>query len=222
MPTQTDYPIGVGATDNWGLWGGASKMVAVTSDDGDSTFILADSGGFLYTQLFTFPLLVGVGDPVTSATLNAKMRAVRNGGGAQSLYFVWNSVRTGANQWSSVGVRPDYASVSITVAAPALSAVNGQHGCELEAAGGPSNKCEVWTTLFYRTVTYTYLTSGGGEFAYLVGSLLGACIGANLLLSEMPALNAALWEKRHVRLLQEEIEPAWRAWTAQKHMRMVG
>jgi hypothetical protein len=104
----------------------------------------------------------------------------------------------------------------------ALAAVNGSHGIEVSAAGGPSNPVEVWITQLYRQVTFDFsVATGAGDFAYLIGSLIGALIGSNVLLRDMPRMARAMarvWRGgRNVRLLDHELEPAWRAWRTFRH-----
>jgi hypothetical protein len=218
MPTQVDTPIAVGATSNWGLYGSGatSAVVAVQTNDGDTSVIYASSGGAVVQQLYQFPQLVGVADPVTSASLTAVTREYLPGAGGRDYRFLWNSTEVGPNQTGMHAARPNY--VSNTYAATgtelAISAVNGEHGLQFKAAGGPSNKAEYWVTQFYRTVVFEYGLGNAGEFAYMVGSLVGALVGGNLLLREMPALSRFMGR---IRLSPDELLPAWIAWTEYRH-----
>lgn len=216
MPVQTDTPTGIGAIDDWGLWGSATdKLSAVRTNDGDTSVIYGVSGGRVTSQLFTFPTLVGVTDPVNSASMSCVAREVAPGGGARTFKLQWNSATMATNYGEELHVRrPDYMTCSDSTTSLALSAVNGDHGVYVTAAGGPSNAVEVWVTYLTRTVDFTYLVGSTGEFTYLIGSLAGALIGSGLLLREMPALSRCLGR---FRLRPDEYEPAWREWTAFKH-----
>jgi hypothetical protein len=222
MPTLTDTPNGVGAKDlGWGLWGAAtSKVDAVQTNDGDTSVVFASSGGALREQTFTFPSLLGVTDPVTAASLTAVTREYLKGGGGRSYYLQWNSTQVGSNQEATVhAASPNYVSISYAAsgATLALAVVNGEHGLQFSAAGGPSNKAEFWVTHLYRTIDFAYGVGGAGQFSYLIGSLVGALIGANLLLRDMPRLSRALGR---FRLRPDEYEPAWRDWRERKRMVM--
>jgi hypothetical protein len=178
MPTQIDTPIGVGADNYWGLYGpGATdKLQAVRTNDGDTSLIYGVSGGRLTKQTYTFPVLANVVDPVTSAGVGAYAKKYTNGGGAQSLYTVWNNARMPTNLYFMI----NYSAYTLigentSGAGLALAAVNGSHGIEVSAAGGPSNPVEVWITQLYRQVTFDFsVATGAGDFAYLIGSLIGA------------------------------------------------
>jgi hypothetical protein len=95
----------------------------------------------------------------------------------------------------------------------ALSRVNSHHGLYYGNNGGTGWEC--WCTYLYRTVDFAF---GGGalsidtQFAHLIGSI-GAVIGGNLLLREMPRLNRALGK---VKLRPDEYETAWRAWRSHR------
>jgi len=221
MPVQTDTPSGIGATDDWALYGSAAnKLDAVATDDGDTSIIYAASGGALILQLFTFPSLLGVVTPVTAATLVCRVRRYLSGAGGRGFSAWWDSVQDGTNHEATVNVAGGaYVTITFTAAGGqlALTSVNGQHGWIFTAAGGPSNKAEYWITQTYRTVTFTYNTGSAGNYAHLIGSLVGGMIGGNLLLREMGAVSRAMGR---VRLLPEELEPAWRDWNAQKRMVM--
>ncbi len=216
MPIQTDAPTGIGSPSLWGLWGSASDMMdAVATNDGDTKVIYGVSGGRLTTQLYTFPAIAGVTDPVTAASLGIYARKYANGVGGQAFYGLWNSSRTGTNLFPTLTF-DSYALNTVAAATLTLAAVNGQHGFETWAAGGPRNPVEIWVTQFYRTVNYSFIAGTTGDFGYLIGSLVGALVGSNLLLSEMPALARAMarvWRKgQNLRLRADELEPAWRAW----------
>lgn len=225
MPTQVDIPTGVGSVNLWGVYGPAAKnkVQAVSSNDGDASVIFGVSGGRLTRQLYTFPLLAGVADPVTAASINYAAKKYANGGGAQKFYGVWNGTRMSTNRFGLLNTSTYTAIADSTSGAGlALSAVNGHHGVDIEAAGGPSNPAEVWITYMYRLVTYTFAsTTSAGDFAHLVGSLIGAALGANILLRDMPGIAQAMarvWKGgRNVRLLDHELEPAWQAWRAFRH-----
>lgn len=220
MPTHTDYPSGVAAENDWGLEGVASKLLAMSGDDADAGIVYADSGGRHNIERYTFPPLLGVTDPVTAASITAKVREAAPGAGGRSFYFHWNSVVGGTNFGSTIhAARPSYVTPSRAAAGGelALAAVNGEHGFEMYAAGGPSQKWEVWCTLCYRSVTFTYAGGSADHFGHLIGSVIGA-IGAGLLLREMPALARAIRRKTGTLILPHEYETALLAWQRERHM----
>jgi hypothetical protein len=192
-------------------------MLAVAGDDGDTSIIYAASGGALVLQLFAFPQILGVADPVNAASLSAVTRQALVGAGGRSYYMYWNSTQIVVNRAADVdAVKPNYSTITYTGAGATLglAVVNGQHGFSFSAAGGPSNKAEYWVTHVYRTVNYTFSAGSAGEFAHLIGSLIGPLIGAGLLLRDMPALSRCLGR---IRLRPDEYEAAWRDWQAYKH-----
>ena len=217
MPVQVDTPINTGASAGWGLWGdhATSKVQAVSTNDGDDSVIYASSGGRLVVETMIFPPLAGVADPVTAASLTGLSREYLKGGGGRGYYALWNSVVVGANREAEVHVAaPNYVAVTYSAAGAglALAVVNGEHGFQFSAAGGPSNKAEYWITHLYRTVTFTYTAGDAGEFAYMIGSLAGAFIGANLLFREMPDLARFIWRRRRFLILPSEYAEAFRSW----------
>jgi hypothetical protein len=222
MPIQVDHPTGLGARDDWGLEGAASKLLAVAGDDGDSSIIYADSGGAEHLQLFTFPVLVGVADPVTAASISVRVRAYNNGVGGQYFWFWFNGAKDATNHATDIrAVQPAYTTRTHSAAGGslALAAVNGQHGFSMQAAGGPSQQWEVWLTEVSRSVTYVYGSSADNNFAHLIGGLVGA-IGANLLFREMPALARAIYRKTGVLITPEEYLQALQAWRRERHVRV--
>jgi len=216
MPSQTDVPINTGASSDWGLWGSApNKMAAVATNNGDTSVIYASSGGRVVRETMQFPTLAGIADPVTSASITAIVREYLQGGGGRSFAAIWNSVQDSTNRQQEVHLaRPNYVTVTYSAAGAglALAAANGEHGFMFSAAGGPSNKAEFWITQLYRTVNYTYLAGNAGEFAYMIGSLIGAFIGGNLLFREMPALARFLWKRHGYLIRPDEYAEAFRAW----------
>jgi hypothetical protein len=225
VPLQTDAPTGIGARDEWGLYGAApNKLVAVATDDGDTSLIYAATGGRSVVELFTFPTIVGVADPVTAASVTTRTRNYANGGGGREYYAWWNGVRVGANRQNDVdSQRPNYATVTYATAGAglALAAVNGEHGWEFIAAGGPSNKAEYWMTQCYRTVDFTYPSGSAGDFSWLIASLVGA-IGANLLMRDMGALARAVYRRTRVLIKPSEYDDALLDWKREKHLCLVG
>lgn len=222
MPLQTDYPTGLGSEDKWGLEGAASKLVAVGSNDGDSSIVYADSGGAVIVQRFTFPLVKGVADPVNDADLYCRAREFAPGVGGRLFYFQWNSAVSGADKSTEIRTaRPNYALLTTSLGAVTLAAVNGEHGFQMTAAGGPSQQWEVWVTEFYRTVDFTYPAGDAGEFAHLIGSL-AAAIGANLLLREIPELARRIAVRTGLLIKPSEYREALAAWRAERHVHLVG
>jgi hypothetical protein len=222
MPTGVDYPSGLGTADAWGLEGAASKLAAMAADDADTSIVYADSGGAIRVQRFTFPLLAGVTDPVTSCTLTAKVREYAPGAGGRLFYFQYNSAQAGTDQSTTIRLaRPAYATLTYAASGGglALAQVNGEHGLQMTAAGGPTQKWEVWCTTLYRTVVFVYAGGSADAFAHIIGSLIGA-IGAGLLLRDMPALARAAFRRTGLLISPDEYERALRAWRRERHLRM--
>jgi len=227
MPIQYDAPTGVGALNEWGVYGASAtdKCQAVLDNDGDSSVVYGVSGGRITTQNFTFPQLVGLTDPVDEIGLMAKARMYANGGGARIFKLISNGVTDTVNYGDNLYALR-YSGYQTCIYLPAdksLGAVNGEQGFMCTAAGGPSNAMEIWVTWFYRKVTFSYAATGigAGDLTHLVSSMVGALIGGNLLLRDMPGLARVLgrvWKGgRNVRLLDHELESAWRAWRTFRH-----
>jgi len=215
MPIQTDVPVNTGAQAAWKLTGAASKPLAVATNDGDSSVIWASSGGKDLREAMQFPVLAGIADPVTSASLSAVAREYEKGGGGRYFQAIWNSVMIVVNRQAEVHVaRPNYVTVTYSAAGGelALAAVNGEHGWMFQGGGGPLNKSEYWITHLYRTVNFSYTAGNAGEFAYMIGSIAAAFIGANLLLRDMPALARLLARRAGYLIRPDEYVDAHRAW----------
>jgi len=219
VPTQRDVPSGIGTRDDWSLYGpgAVSKIQAVSGNDGDNSVIFMFSHGASFVQTFTFPVIAGITDPVSAATIGAYARQYQRGNAQRYFIFYWNGVEIGSDWGSTIDAGdPAYVSCNYNAAAGGLvlAVVNGQHGFTAKAASGTG--WEVWVTHVYRDVTYAFnpaAITGDTQFAHLIGSI-AACIGANLLLREMPAVSRALG---NIRLLPSEYEQAWREWRAYKH-----
>lgn len=226
MPVQVDAPVGIGVYDEWGLWGSAGdKLSAVATNNGDTSVIYAASGGRGVYQVFTFPFIGGVTDPVNSGSITAVIREYAHGAG-HILYLLWGKVDP------IIGSETDHAptvhaggggyvsvSSSGSGATLALASVNNYHAIGFSGAGGPSNKAEFWCTQFFRTVSFDY---GGapaaGNFIYDLVPF-AALIGGNLLLREMPAVSALMRKRLKRWLRPDEYEAAWRAWRSYTHPR---
>jgi hypothetical protein len=223
VPIQIDYPTGLGTEDVWGLSGAPNKLQAVGSNDGDSSIVYADSGGAIRVQRFLFPTIAGVADPVNDSDLYVRAREYALGVGGWHFFFQWNGVQAGSDQQLTLRTVPGNAYILLTHSAGAttLAAVNGEHGFQMSAAGGPANKWEVWVTEFYRTVDFTYPAGNAGEFAHLIGSL-AASIGATLLTRDMMALARSIYRRTRVFIKPSEYEQALRAWRREKHVHLVG
>lgn len=225
MPVQQDTPTGIGAFNDWGVYGPSAtdKVQAVSVDDADSSVIFGVSGGRVTRQSYTFPQLVGVADPVTEIVVVAKARMYMNGGGARVFLLSSNGVDD-TNNWGDdlYAYRyQGYQTCTFTPVTVTLAAANGEQGFYCGAAGGPSNPMEIWVTYFYRQVTFTFNVGSAGDFAHLVSSVLGAAIGANLLLRDMTSISQTMrgiWKDRRCVWLQDhELEPAWRDWQGYRH-----
>lgn len=225
MPVQVDAPIATGTYNKWTLHGSASsKLQAVATDDGDTSILFSATGGQLHRQDFTFPPISGVADPVNSASLSTVARRYLNGAGGQAYHIRWAGSSRAPNLWSSLPFRV-YRYVTVTYTAGdggtlSLASVNGEHGMQFNAAGGPTQKAEVWVTQVYRTVDFTYEAGSAGEFAHLIGSLVGSLLGSGLLLSHMADISALMWAKRRIRLRPDEFQTALDAWNARKWLVM--
>lgn len=213
MPTQTDTPIGIGALSDWQLGAGTSKVSAVETNDGETSFVYASSGGAVRSQLYTFPTLAGISDPVASAALTMSARKSLNGTGGQSFYSVWNSVVGLTNQWGNLPLDYTFGPTGETFGTPTLAAVNGQHGFYMSAAGGPSGAAEIWVSYFIRVIGFTFADVDSTGFAYLVGSILAA-IGPMLMRREMPALARELRKTRGLAIHPHELDEAYQRFRA--------
>lgn len=217
MPVQLDVPNGVGSISMWDVWGyGASdKIVAVSTYDQDYSVIWGWSRGKEVIQLYTFPVLLGVGDPVTSASITCWAREYLPGNAERHFYLYWNGVKSGQD-WGRY-VNPTYAGYSYSAVGSELSlaAVNGQHGVYMNAVSGTG--FEVWVSYIYRVVDYGFSggasVDGNAHFAHLIGSIAGAVIGPGLLFREMPALARYIWKKARIFIKPSEYSDAFRAWT---------
>ena len=230
MPVQVDAPTGISVHDGWGLWGSAgSKLEAVATNNGDTSVIYAASGGIGIYQGFTFPFMVGIGDPINAGSITALTREYAHGAG--HIYFVlWNDTSgvfgsdTDFSPFVHASGGSYFTCTTVGVGASgglALSAVNGVHSIGFSGAGGPSNKAEFWTTQVYRTIDYGYAAgAGAGPFTHLISSIVGAFIGSGLSLREMPRISAFMRQKARIWLRPDEYELAWKGLRAQKHMRM--
>jgi hypothetical protein len=215
MPVQTDYPESIGNYNDWGLWGSApDKVTAVRTQDADASVIYGFSRGGLVNQTFGFPVILGVGDPVVAASVHCEVREYQPGNASRYFYLMWNSAQAGANLGELIHLNGGaYTEEVYNAGAATLAAVNGWHGVSMQSVSGTG--FEVWVTRVWRVVEYGFTGSAAGsnEFAHIIGSL-AAVIGGNLLLREMPRLNRALGR---VKLRENELEPAWRAWKARKN-----
>ncbi len=177
---------------------------------------------------YVFPLLTGVADPVASAAVGTYIREYAHGAG-HLFFMLWNNALTWDNPTAltyadAVHYASSYTTISYaaTGAQLALAQVNGQHGIAFSGAGGPSNKAEFWASYVYRQVDFSFGGGGGSQgeqFTTLVASLVGAFVGSNLLLREMPAVSRAMG---NIRLRADEYEEAWRALRSLKRMVLVG
>lgn len=222
MPVVNDAPTGIGAQDGWPMYpSGAkpTKMAAVETNDADLSVLYGVSSGAVVRQLFTFPTLAGVADPVNALSLTAIARMYSPGSGARVVNLEINST-AGATNFSAtlLGAAPNYRTCTQAAAGLALATANGEHGIRMSATGG----MEIWCTQLYRTTDYTELPPGSSsiDFVFIVGAL-GPWIGVGLLLREMPRMARALsrvWRGgRNFRLRADELEPAWRAWRSFRH-----
>lgn len=219
MPTQRDAPSGIGAHDQWALYGpGAiNKVQAVSTSDGDNSVIFMFSHGASFVQTFTFPVIAGIADPVSAASISAAARQYQRGNAQRYFIFYWNGAEVGSDWGPTIDIGdPNYVGCTYSAAGAGLTlaAVNGQHGFTAKAASGTG--WEVWVTNVYRDVTYAFspaAITGDTQFAHLLGSI-ALLIGGNLLLREMPAVSKALG---NIRLLPSEYETAWREWRDYRH-----
>lgn len=84
MASITQYPNAIGSYNSWNLGAGADKVVAVASDDGDTTYIWGSNGN---RQWFVFPPLPADADtPVVSCVVSIRTRDDDVGGPFLYLY----------------------------------------------------------------------------------------------------------------------------------------
>lgn len=208
MPLQTDAPTGIGTEQDWQIGAGASKVEAVRTNDGDTSFLYAYSGGRVNSILFTFPTIIGAVSPVTAATLGLWARKHINGSGGQSLFFKWNGAVVGSNQWASLPTDYSYIGLPYNAGTPTVAEANGPHGFYMSAAGGPAGGTEIWTTMFSRAVSFDLDAIDSTGFNFLVGSIM-ASIGANLLMRDMGGVLKAL-RRKGLQIYPHEVKETFR------------
>ena len=234
MPVQTDTAVSTGTHNEWGIFPGGvpSKVVAVRTNNGDSSVVFAVSNAAWKWQTFNFSPLEGIVDPVNDASLTAVARFYATGTGAQSLKLIWGLPAGGTSGSISSpdlqygfgrALKTYYTTCTVTDGDSGFSLtatrVNQEHGFWMRGTGG----CEIFVTYLARYVDFDYAGSDqAGPFTHNIAALAGAAIGAGLLLRDMPALAKymARWVgNKSWKLRPDEYEKAWRVWSEYRHPR---
>lgn len=232
MPEQTDTAVSTGIKNEWYQYPYSvpNKVVAVRTNDGDSSVVFAVSNAAWKWQTYNFSPLEGIVDPVNDATLTAVARAYSDGTGAQTLKLVWghSGGTTGAIshpdvQYGFGRILPKTSYLTCTVGdgdtgfSLTAARVTGEHGFYMRGTGS----YEIFVTYLARYVDYDYTGSDqAGPFTHNIATLAAAAIGGGLLLRDMPALARYMsrWVSgRSWKLRPDEYEKAWRIWREYTH-----
>lgn len=173
--------------DQWLLGAGASKVAAVQTNDGDTSYIR--SGTTNNGQQFNVAWPTGIA-AVNSLTAKGYAKYVTTSGWHSGVgcYLagvgadISNDVLTNAYAlYTRTCVRPGGGSWS---ASDCRSGVTYLYVSTYTSPGGGNVYCtQLWFTLDY--------TPASGGFNFIIGSLIGPLLGSALLLSQMPEIRAA-------------------------------
>lgn len=187
MPAFTLTPSSEGTHTAWTLGAGGSKTAAVDKDSGDATYIYSPSGGGGNRNSF-------VQDDIDSS-------AVQITGNVSARYRIWDGNTQSATYrqyWRYSGTNDDSAAVDNPSTSPAdftnnfatfnsgtpwtVAIINGlEIGIHAVTSGSYQQRCG-------ELYTFGNYVQGGGGMAYLVVSLIGGLLGANLALADMPGI----------------------------------
>jgi len=206
VPTVTDHPSAEGSVSNWGLAAGASKVAAVATNDGDTSYIFK-TGVPAVAQRFLFPAVPDDAEsPLVQATIEAQ---ARRGTDDVTFYLDWDSASDGGR-----AILMTYALYTRTISAPTKAAANREHGV---THAGPFSTSESKVTELYRTIDVVF----ANKAFILIMDLLAPLIGVGLTLAQMPALAREIdrWRPaggvwRRFALRPDELPIAWEAWRA--------
>jgi len=194
MPQVQDFPTGIGSIDGWGLGAGASKVAAVGTNDGDTSYIFSASNGA--NQRYTFANLPSDADsPVTSCKFGAVMRQVAG----TPTGYIFN----GTLNMSIGAVFSSYTFYEVNSDSLVKTTINGfESGVALTGLAGREVNC----TLVYRITNYTVTpppavpSASGGFIAFFSVLLPLLGVGATFMQfrravrDAFPATRFAGWE----------------------------
>jgi len=178
--------------DQWTRTGGASKVDAMNTDDGDTSYLAPTAGGQLQCFNVAWPAdIAGVNSIKNAAKMSATdaglhgIIGVRNGSG-HTVYDTGGSMSGSYVLYTSTALsRPGGGSWTPTDCA------NGVTYYELGFTTGGAGQLRCT----YGYLILDYLATGG--FMVLLTSFLLPLIGAGLMLSDMPGLNRELARRSH-------------------------
>ena len=195
MPNVTLLPNGTGAGNDtsWTLGAGASKLAAVQTNDGGTSFItstiVADRNSFDMDNMPSAASAIN-GEPVHHGVM------ATSGSKNFKLYFKLSGTNADGVAQNATGTYTDYSDTPGRPGGGAWSVadVNAvMAGVQTGGAGSGNITC----TQIYAVVTYS-VPSGG--FAFLVASFLGPLIAIGI--RDLPGIARAVWARdrrwRHV------------------------
>lgn len=191
MPVTTQAPVGIGSIDGWGLGAGASKVAAVATKDGDTTYIFTATNGA--NQRFTFNNVPSEAiSPFVSVTSLATFRLV-TGGPTGHIFNGNTNISIGPMQSA-------YTDHQVNWQGTARSQVDGIEGGVALTGAGTEGNC----TYLDRVITYNV---GFTAFAHLVGGFLGAAWGLRDIVGAVSLFNRLEQRRRDIiiRIDYEEI-----------------
>lgn len=217
MAVVRALPRSIGAYhDNWTLGAGANKVVAVQTDDGDTSYIF-DTGAN-DEQSFNMDLVAGFFFSVSTITMGFKGRGTTTGTQPYSLFGTRNSA---TNDYFGTGAQP--VGYTLTTAARATKPTGGAWTPAIldatEAiifAQTPDDSPTFFCTWIYWDVTGVPFAGG---IAQLIASL-GPLVAVGL--HEMPKLIRHLYRvssPRRVLIEPHEVTLAWREMREDRHPR---
>lgn len=194
---------------DWALGAGASKVAAVGSNDGDTSYIYKD-GIPPVAQRFLFPAVPADAEsPLVQATILA-VAMYFTAGNPVTLYLDWD----GASDAGRSILLNTYDAYERVISAPTKAAANGEHGVTHAASNAGA---ETHVTEVYRTMDVVF----ANKAFILIMDLVAPLIGAGLTIGQMPALARELdrWRPvggvmRRFALKPDEYRTAWEAWRA--------
>jgi hypothetical protein len=204
MPQQTDHPTAIGSDDAWGLGAGGTKMSAVSTDDGDTSYIGMSFGTF--AQSFVMPDLPSAAGSVTAVAENGIVKKQQNVGTNQVGLRYNGTTYTGLSNVTLTYTQINRSwDTNLTVAL-----VNsGQSGIQgFDTAGGDNRCTELWRVTDYQLAPAGYF--------FIMGSLLGAALQLSDFAAAVDYFNHCervawkAWQKPSMTtILPAEIVPAF-------------
>lgn len=198
----TLLPGSQGAYNNWILISGASKPVAVQSQDGDTSYIGDNNSALRESFLLNNTIgssVVILADPLVKGQIKDA-----GGGGINETLFLRLG---GVNQdGSAQGITGSWVIYQSTITRPGGGTWSGSDLNTLEVGLFGSNANGLGCSFLSADITWDPM---GGFFTYLVGGL-GPIIGAGLGLAEMPKLARFIRSRTPHLILPSSYARAWR------------